>query len=371
MAAVPPVLAADSWVYNPNDINFNPGTKVGQDIFENKKKGLKEENRLTATKEDSQSIRLFLENKSPTLGKVVTQIPIIYDADGDPTKWGNLLFEYVSISMNLFQRKAHKRFIKPVDTFYPLPADQFTVTTLDPSNFKDDKKLFYSRVYSQVVAELIKNILTEAEYSKLMLKKNMFNFHDDTTGNERIDGPCLLKLFFDIINPNVVVGVKVLLQKLEATKLHLYQNNVDDILTDMEEYYSKIVNNKITCESIRLYMLNALLSGPNPKFGAFIEQIRYGIDSGIGLNNHMLHDDLTTAARAKYNKMVDSNKYYKLDPKDAKIIALTTKVTALERFVSANSANVTSCGRSSGGYRGCHICQICTDGSLESSEFCR
>ena len=70
-------------------------------------------------------------------------------------------------------------------------------------------------------------------------------------------------------------------------------------------------------------MLNALLSGPNPKFGAFIEQIKYGIDSGIGLNNHMLHDDLTTAACAKYNNIVSSNKYYKLDPKDAKILALT------------------------------------------------
>ena len=84
-----------------------------------------------------------------------------------------------------------------------------------------------------------------------MLKKNVFNFHDDTTSNERIDVPCLLKLLFDSINSNVVVGFKALLQKLEATKLHLYQNNVDDILTDMEEYYSKIVNNKITCESIR------------------------------------------------------------------------------------------------------------------------
>ena len=76
-------------------------------------------------------------------------------------------------------------------------------------------------------------------------------------------------------------------------------------------------------------MLNALLSGPNLKFNAFIERINYDIDSGIGLNNHMSYDDLTTAARAKYNNMVASEKYSKLDPKDAKIIALPKKVTAL------------------------------------------
>ena len=70
------------------------------------------------------------------------------------------------------------------------------------------------------------------------------------------------------------------------------------------------------------------------------------------MNNNISHDDLATAARAKYNNMVASDKYYKLDPKDAKILALTTKVTALERSVSANSENVTSGGRSGGGYRG-------------------
>ena len=155
--------------------------------------------------------------------------------------------------------------------------------------------------------ELIKNILTDAKYSKLMLKNNMFTFQDDTTGNKIIDGPCLLKLLFDRIDPNFVVGVEVLCRKLEATKLHPYQNYVYAMLTDMEESYSNINNNKSTCESIRQYMLNALLSGPNTKFNDFIERIKDDIDSGIGLNNHMSHDDLATAARAKYNNMVASN----------------------------------------------------------------
>ena len=97
-------------------------------------------------------------------------------------------------------------------------------------------------------------------------------------------------------------------------------------------------------------MLNALLSGTNPKFNAFIYRIKDDIDSGIGLNNHMLYDDLATKARARYNNMVASNEYSKLDPKYAKILVLTTKVTAIERSVSENSANVTSSGGSGGGY---------------------
>ena len=101
MAAVPPALAADSWVDNPNVGNFNPGTKSGQAIIEKKTNGLNEENRLTATKKDAQAIGHLLENKSPELAKVVTQIPIKYYALGDPTEWGNLLCEYGFISTNI------------------------------------------------------------------------------------------------------------------------------------------------------------------------------------------------------------------------------------------------------------------------------
>ena len=77
-------------------------------------------------------------------------------------------------------------------------------------------------------------------------------------------------------------------------------------------------------------MLNTLLSEPNSKFNAFIKQIKDDIDSGIGLNNHMLHDDLENSDHAKYNNTVASEKYSKLDPKDANIISLTTKFTAIK-----------------------------------------
>ena len=50
--------------------------------------------------------------------------------------------------------------------------------------------------------------------------------------------------------------------------------------------------------------------------------------------------------------MVASDEYYKLDPKYANIISLTTKVNALERSVSANSSNVTSGGGYGDGYNG-------------------
>ena len=91
--------------------------------------------------------------------------------------------------------------------------------TLDTANVDSDKKLYYSRVDSQVVAELIKNVLTDTEYSRLILKRICLLFRMIPT-KKRIDGLCLLELIFDRIDPNVVIGVKALRQKLEATQFH-------------------------------------------------------------------------------------------------------------------------------------------------------
>ena len=60
-----------------------------------------------------------------------------------------------------------------------LPPTPFKVTQLDPANDPAHKELFYSRVDSQVVAELINNILTDAEYSnpsRIVFKRKNTHF---------------------------------------------------------------------------------------------------------------------------------------------------------------------------------------------------
>ena len=84
-----------------------------------------------------------------------------------------------------------------------------------------------------------------------MFKRSIFTFEDDTTGIDLIDGPCLLKLLMDCFDTNIVIGIKFLCAKLESIKLHYFGNNVDAMLTDMEENYVKIMDNHSTCESIR------------------------------------------------------------------------------------------------------------------------
>ena len=86
-------------------------------------------------------------------------------------------------------------------------------------------------------------------------------------------------LLMDRVDPNIVIGIEVLRAKLESVNIHSFGNNVDAMLTDVEENYVKILDNHSTCESIRQYCINALLSGPNAKFNLFIERIKDDIYS--------------------------------------------------------------------------------------------
>ena len=85
---------------------------------------------------------------------------------------------------------------------------------LDPAHDPADKELFYSRVDLQVVTELIKNILTDDEHSKLMLKRSIFTYDDDVTGIDLTYGPCLLKLLMDRVDPNIVIGIEFFARSL-------------------------------------------------------------------------------------------------------------------------------------------------------------
>ena len=58
----------------------------------------------------------------------------------------------------------------------------------------------------------------------------------------------------------------------------------------------------------------------------------------------MTFDNLCTAARSKYNNMDASGEYTRVDPKDAKILALTTRLESLKKSTAPNSAHATTGG---------------------------
>ena len=336
--AVPPVVVttpAVVWKTTPFSGDFNPGTKLGNSIYLEKTKGLKESDRLDLNKRNSQEIHKYLRGREQIMGPVVTQVPVDFNPDGSTRATKNLLTQYQQITLADCQRAAIARYDTPLTVNAALPASSssspFNLKTLDPGNDANDEKQFYNQVHSNVVATLVKNGLTVSGYDDLLLEKHKFMYVNSVTGETEYDGPTMMYLIFQKTDPSTVVGLDSILKKLEQARLSNHSNDVDEMLTKMSANFKILSDNRRAPDSYRRLLLDALASGPNHMFNDFVQRIKDDVESGIGANSNISPDSLITAARTKFNNMEENDLWNKVDPRDAKIMALTTMVESLSK----------------------------------------
>ncbi len=159
----------------------------------------------------------------------------------------------------------------------------------------------------------------------------------------------MLKLVLSQINPDTIVGMDSLKAQLETMKLHEFGNNVSKMLTKMQSIHRTLKENGHEPDSYRRYLYTSLRTGPNADFNAFMDRIVDDIQSGCGYNRNITPDELIVAARTKFNNMIEDKSWGKVDPRDAKILALTTKLEKLEKDGVKPSANATNGGNPGGG----------------------
>ena len=260
-ATMPVDLAAEIWTENPNHRKFNPGTVAGNKIFQYKIKGLDHDKRLSFESKNAPLFRRLLEAKEPAFGGIVSKVPVEWNDAGAAISFKNLVAEYSGIELETLQRNALARFDTAIGKDDEIPEAPHGKRTLDPANVEADKITFYDRVDSNVVAEWLKNVIDDVSFARLLLKKSVFSFVDAATGTVSFDGPLMLKIALSKLDPNVVVGIELLRQRLETIRLHTFKNNVDEMCDEIEGIMKQIEGIKKDCESIRRYTITALASG--------------------------------------------------------------------------------------------------------------
>jgi hypothetical protein len=108
-----------------------------------------------------------------------------------------------------------------------------------------------------------------------------------------------------------------------------FGHNLDDMLTDMQDHYKKILQQGKTHDDWNLHVYNAMLSSKNAQFNAFVQRIKDDWEAGVDRNI----DEVILKAKAKYINMVSLDEWNKQDPKDVKIAALTTQLQDLKHHV--------------------------------------
>ena len=317
LIANPPQPAAvdnnDVWCANPMIVDYNPRTRTGRQIFNNKTRGLPEADKFEVVAKEAPALRKLLIAKSATLGEIITHVPLKFNPDGSILKTGNLVEQYQLFNFETLQRQAIARYGTAWDDDAPITDGPWNTRELvDPSNNAAEREIFYSRIHSEAVATYLSNILTPAGYAKIVhgvLDK--ISFICPTTGTRFVDGPCLLYLLWNKIDPSLAVNVENLRATIKNIRLDSYENNVDEMLTDIEEKYQKILAMDATCESVIHYTINALLSGPDEDFNNFVERIKDEVVSGVGSQANITFNQLVDASRKYYQNRVAKVLYRK------------------------------------------------------------
>ena len=311
-----------SWKTAPDRGNFNPGTQLGQKIFLEKSKGLPDGQKLDLTLSNGPALHRFFKSKQMNIQSAL-DVVTLYDQRGNPQRTANILQHYNNLSLDDVQREGHKLFQEDFNPFSTIrnPKGPFLATTLDPGNNAVHQQMFYNVVNNNVAVKVIENTLTVAGYEQLLRKSNMFSYVN-SIGEIEFHAGTMYYLVYDKIDPTTDVRMECHLAAIQGARLNAYENDVDAMLTDIEYHYGILDGNEQAPRNIRRLLFDALASGQNSEFIDFIKRMED--------NKKIDPNDIISEARSRYNNMVKRKTWNKIDPRNAEIMVLTTKVEQLQ-----------------------------------------
>ena len=325
------MMAAQLFITNPYHGNINPGTTDGQKLY--LKATAERSERLTIKQEKVKEIIAAFEKDSRSFGWGSIVNVIKTSATDQIGK--SIITNTRDLKLEMVQKAALKIWGNMAATFdTPLP-DTFTVQSLaNVANNAREQQVFYHRARSEMIAKRIENSISESSWKTLMLKKLAFTWTDTTTGTVHLDGPTMLYILLSLVNPTTRVGVSELKKLIMKATLPAFKHNVIDMLDDMASNYSRILELGGTHEDYLMNIFDALLTTTNIVFEHFIQSEKNKWEIG----DEYTADNLIELATTKYNNLITDHKWNITEAKDAKIMALTTKIAELEKAFSTSSS---------------------------------
>ena len=194
------------------------------------------------------------------------------------------------------------------------------------------------------MASWIRASLKKPDQKLLDLKKRLFQYKHLTKKTIEEDGPLMLKLVYDRINPSTRVGVRNLISKLFKFNLKDYDQDVPKMADEFEATYNLILEKEDETVKPEAPFFDALLTSTNEDFNTGIKAKLTKWESG----EKITFDDIKADAIVKYNNICErlkknnqtfdgnSNHAPKSFSKDAdsdkaKIIALTTQLEQAQK----------------------------------------
>ena len=316
---------------NPYNGDINPSTSEGLKLFLKATEEKKEEQKLKISQTNVKNIMSAFESDARKYGwsSLVHIVPI-----NDAAETKSIIKDCTSVTLSQVKKQARATWGDRTAAFNDEVPDNLVITEIDPAGEPTDRVHFYRRTRATMIAKRVEGLFDEASMKTLFNKKREFTWTDPATGIEELDGPTMLQIIIQGINPTTRVGVSDYKMEIQNATLPKHNNNVQDMLDYMEMNYEHILRHNFTHPDYVMHLFNALLTSKNDIFRSMIQREKDKWELG----EDVLPDSLVDKATTKYNNMVLQKLWNQTDPKDAKILALTTKLELLASAFSTSTS---------------------------------
>ena len=320
------------FVTDPYKADINPATDSGQKLFLKATAELDEKKKFDMIMDNSQKFIDLVTTDAQSFGwgELVYGIPVSISGTTVGTK--NMLDKYAEITLDMILSQAYRTWgSKTATVADPVPNDH-VICDLDAASDQDDKKTFFRRVKSRMIAKRIKGYLKLSDWNTLKNQADKFTW--TSAEGDEYDGPTMLWILINVVNPEIKVTVNDLKKQITTARSKMFGHNIKKLTDFMSTKLREIKEKGGSHEDFLLHLYEALESVPNDDFKAEIRTSRREWEKGAKTDPDTV---ILNAVKLYNNKNVPGNQTWThKDPKDAKIIALTTKLEQLTKvFASA------------------------------------
>ena len=161
------------------------------------------------------------------------------------------------------------------------------------------------------------------------------------------DGATMLKIIIDIIKLSLKVGLRCFKNIIGTATAKKYNENPDELLDAVKSAYDEVtIKRGKTHDSYMSDLFKALKTFKNKVFVDFIICHEDAWEADASNDTQEMIDLFIQKVRTKFKNMSENRLWDVVDPADAKLLALTTQLAAVEKqFAEARSgASVSGAG---------------------------
>ena len=282
-------MTTPSTMTNPFAVDIDLSKSESIKLFKTATEGLSKEKQYNGNKENGRAFKSAAQEACNDFcwGEICTSIPVTINGTNENL---NIFDDYHKLTLDDVVASAKATWTEGADT-HTIDTQSIEAVTIQ------------RRIRSSMMAKWIKKSLNDDGMLTLKVHKDENEFKD-SKGAIECDGPVMLRVLLEDIEPAVRVGAQDLIDKLETMSLEDHDNNLKAFLIDYQDTYKEILLKEEDYKNVVPLLLDHLLLHPDEEFRTAMQKKRDKHDEG----KVYTMKEIVRLATSKFNNIDSRNK---------------------------------------------------------------